>query len=397
MKKKIKVLCISDYFLPGYLGGGPITTLANMRLELQDEVILAIFTRDRDLGSGTPYHGVKTDQWTETPLGPVFYASPKLFGHRGLQNALAERDFDAIYLNSFFSSRASIKPYIAARLRRYELPVLLAPRGEFSPGALAVKRTKKLAFVRLSRLIGLYRDVFWHASTEREALDILQQFPGAQDRVLIAPDPISSATPKTSSDAKKMKKGGEVRLAFISRISPMKNLDGLLNTLRDVPVTVMLDIFGPVEDAPYWRKCKEIISSLPANIQVKSCGPIAPNEVSPTFARYDLFAFPTHGENFGHVIFEALRAGTPVLISDQTPWQPDMTGAVTIVPLEDQTGWRDVIIRAAERGPEEQEAMRKASRAYAKTYSAKAGLREKNRKMFRTLLSLSRRERNKTS
>jgi glycosyltransferase involved in cell wall biosynthesis len=29
---------------------------------------------------------------------------------------------------------------------------------------------------------------------------------------------------------------------------------------------------------------------------------------------------PTQGENFGHVIFEALCAGKPVIISDQTPW-----------------------------------------------------------------------------
>jgi glycosyltransferase involved in cell wall biosynthesis len=29
---------------------------------------------------------------------------------------------------------------------------------------------------------------------------------------------------------------------------------------------------------------------------------------------------PTLGENFGHAIFEALSAGRPVLISNQTPW-----------------------------------------------------------------------------
>src|SRR5581483_8212658 len=31
--------------------------------------------------------------------------------------------------------------------------------------------------------------------------------------------------------------------------------------------------------------------------------------------------FPTHGENYGHVIREALAAGCPVIISDQTPWR----------------------------------------------------------------------------
>jgi hypothetical protein len=38
-------------------------------------------------------------------------------------------------------------------------------------------------------------------------------------------------------------------------------------------------------------------------------------------AEYDLFLFPTLGENYGHVISEALASGCPVVISDQTPWR----------------------------------------------------------------------------
>ena len=37
--------------------------------------------------------------------------------------------------------------------------------------------------------------------------------------------------------------------------------------------------------------------------------------------QYHVFLFPTLGENFGHVIQEALSAGCPCVISDQTPWQ----------------------------------------------------------------------------
>lgn len=35
---------------------------------------------------------------------------------------------------------------------------------------------------------------------------------------------------------------------------------------------------------------------------------------------YDLFFLTTLGENYGHAIVEALSAGCPVLISNQTPW-----------------------------------------------------------------------------
>ena len=38
------------------------------------------------------------------------------------------------------------------------------------------------------------------------------------------------------------------------------------------------------------------------------------------FAQHDVFLFPTMGENYGHVIFEALSVGCIPVISDQTPW-----------------------------------------------------------------------------
>src|SRR3546814_2088771 len=50
--------------------------------------------------------------------------------------------------------------------------VILAPRGEFSQGALAIKPMKKQAFIAASRVTGLHRSVIWQASTEIEADDI---------------------------------------------------------------------------------------------------------------------------------------------------------------------------------------------------------------------------------
>ena len=39
------------------------------------------------------------------------------------------------------------------------------------------------------------------------------------------------------------------------------------------------------------------------------------------FSSYDVFLFPTMGENYGHVIFEALSVGCIPIISDRTPWE----------------------------------------------------------------------------
>lgn len=379
------ILTITDYFLPGYLGGGPIRTLANMRVQLAGKVALPVFTRDRDLGMQVPYPGIGSNQWVDTPEGPVFYACPRTFGPSGLRRALAAQRVDAIYLNSFFSPRASILINLDLRRRGVRLPLLLAPRGEFSPGALAVKRRKKRAFLALSRRLGLYRDIAWHASSPLEAEDILRQFPDARDRIHIAADPVIATPPLPAPDVAP-KKPGHLRIAFISRISPKKNLDGLLGVLHHVRASVDLNIFGPVEDAAYWAICEKRIATLPAHITVRMHGALPPDAVSPTFARHDLFAFPTQGENFGHVIFEALRAGTPVLISDQTPWRPDDVGAVTTLPLNDEAGWHRAIEDAATRTEAAQARLRAAASSYATRYASTEGSLQDNLMMFRALV-----------
>lgn len=383
----MKILTIADYFLPGYIAGGPVRTLDNMRKQMSDKITLAIFTRDRDLGSNTTYPSVVTNQWTESEDGPVFYACPRTFGVQGVRSVLNASTFDAIYLNSFFSPQSSILLCRDLRRRDVHLPMLIAPRGEFSLGALSVKGTKKKVFLSIARKLGWYRDVVWHASTDLERDDILRQFPDAKERIHVAADPVVSES-RHSHTVSAPKKTGHLRLVFISRISPMKNLHGLLAMLRDVKFSVDLDIFGPVEDADNWAICEKIIHVLPSHVNVRYCGSLTPERVSRTFAEYDLFAFPTLGENFGHVIFEALRAGTPVLISDRTPWQPDRGGAVTALALSDIVGWSRALKMAADRTQCEQLQLCQAALSYADRYASSTGSAKANEELFRALTAM---------
>lgn len=385
---KRSILCVSDYFLPGFKGGGPIRTLVNLRALLGDDMELAIFTRDRDLGSSSTYADVRPNGWTQTEQGPVFYADPAKFGPEGVRQALRRGDFDLLYLNSFFSARGSILLVLARRFSLQSsplrLPVLLAPRGEFSPGALALKGGKKRLFLAFARWLGLHRDIHWHASTAAEAEDILRHFPEANARIHLAVDPViidagpADAAPPTVPE--------HLRLAFISRISPMKNLDGLLRILAGVQAPTDLSIYGPIEDEAHWQQCQALIARLPGHIRVTLHGPLDPEAVSQVFAQHDLFAFPTHGENFGHVIFEALRAGTPVLVSDRTPWQSTTSGALTVLPLADTEGWRRALDAAAARTVEERLSLRRETVAYARSYAANSGTRDDNIHMFRAVI-----------
>ena len=81
-----------------------------------------------------------------------------------------------IYLNSLFDCRFSLLPLLIARVLFRPVPVILAPRGEVSAGALSLKRRKKSAFIAGFRLLGLHKAVVWHASTVQEKVEIKRVF-----------------------------------------------------------------------------------------------------------------------------------------------------------------------------------------------------------------------------
>ena len=80
---------------------------------------------------------------------------------------------------------------------------------------------------------------------------------------------------------------------------------------------------------------------MPPHVVVDYKGEVLPPDVPSVFASADLFVFPTKGENFGHVILEALSVGTPVLTSDQTPWRGDLGRGLEELSLEDPTVWQE--------------------------------------------------------
>jgi len=226
-------------------------------------------------------------------------------------------------LNSFFDFNFSIK---IAWLSRFgligDIPILLAPRGEFFDGAISLKARKKSAYVWVAKLFGVYRKVRWHASSEDELETICRIMGVKPANVQVAVDlPTPLSNPVSHGISERPRDGASLRVVFLSRISRKKNLRFALDVLLEVKAVIDFDIYGPLEDGGYWEECQDIIKRMADNVKVRYCGVVEASEVVSVFSRYDLFFFPTAGENYGHVIAEALQAGTPVLLSDQTPWR----------------------------------------------------------------------------
>lgn len=324
---KPRILVFTHWYLPGYLGGGPIRTLANLVDWLGDEFEFRIVTGDRDLHAAIPYPGIVCDAWVPVGKAQVLYLSPKALGLRNVLRVLRETPHDLLYLNSFFDPQFTQVPLCLRRACRGPWPpVLLAPRGEFSAGAIKIKAWKKGPYLALARWAGLYRDAHWQASTNLEALDIENRMAPSAERLHIACNlrPRPDAGHSVAAVERVNREGGGMKICFLSRIARMKNLDFALRVLAEVKTPVAFNIFGPQEDPRYWRECEALIGELPAHVKAQYLGSVPNDRVRETIAGHDLFFVPTKGENYGHVFMEAWSAGVPVLTSDQTPWR-DLT------------------------------------------------------------------------
>jgi glycosyltransferase involved in cell wall biosynthesis len=243
-----------------------------------------------------------------------------------------------------------------------------------------LKASKKRIYISLVKALGLYDNLYWQASSNYESVDIGRELSLIARRVHVAPD--LTAVASINLDLATRRAAGPLRLIFLSRISPMKNLDFLLRVLRYVSADVQLAIFGPREDQNYWEQCSFLIDQLPKNIKVTVGAQVLPENVRDTFAKYDLFVFPTRGENFGHVVFESLSVGTPVLVSDQTPWIPHIQGGLKSFPLR-ESNWINAIEDSARLDELSLFKMRQAASAYARRYVKSNLSLELNRKLFR--------------
>jgi glycosyltransferase involved in cell wall biosynthesis len=229
-------------------------------------------------------------------------------------------------LNGVFSYFFTIVPLLYLRKHKGH-NAIVAARGMFASGALAIKRQKKQLFLSFSKLMGLFNNVVFHATNESEKKDIIKVM-GSNYEIKIA----GNLPKKIAIEgfAPKSKKSGSIQLINVARIAPEKNLKYALEILKDVKANVQFDYFGPIYDERYHNECKAVIEVLPKNIAVNYKGVIPNLEVNETLKNYDAMLMPTLGENFGHIILESLIASRPVIISDQTPWQN----------LEvDQSGW----------------------------------------------------------
>lgn len=358
--KKQKVLVFNSHYYPGLNSGGIVRTILNTVNLIGDKIEFNIITSDRDINSNIQYKNIKINKWNKLGFSKVRYLLPSQLSFRNIRNIISESDYNCIHLNSFFDSRFTIKILILNWLGLIKPKfIILSPRGEFIDGPLKIKYLKKFIYITISKFLGFYKNIIWHASLDDEAISISKVMKVDQKKIRLAKDlPISLKSIPKINFPKSSKK---LKVLFFSRFTREKNLEGAINIIKSVPVPIQFDIVGFKEDIAYWKSCMDIAKNFQSNINFNIIDGIVDDyEKFKLLSSYDLFLFPSHGENYGHVVAESICVGTKVLLSNNLPaWENlEKDGIGWNFDNRDVQSFVNVIINYSKLSPRERDSLR---------------------------------------
>ena len=161
---------------------------------------------------------------------------------------------------------------------------------------------------------------------------------------------------------------GKRLLLFLGRVHEKKGVDLLIKAfhrrLTEKPDPALCLVIAGPADSPYGREMKRLCSTLGIEDQVTWAGMVQGDEKWGAFLSADAFLLPSHQENFGISVAEALSARLPVLISNKVNiWCEIEDDQAGFVENDDEAGAEALLRRWLALEPAEAEAMREAARA----------------------------------
>lgn len=288
-------------------GGIPRAVAAvvgHMRGRGADAQILAVEASPHSLG--TPA-GLSVPQCYATSPGSR-YACRALT--RRLDELAADSRIDLVHDHGLW---LPMHHAIAVWCRRRNVPRLVSVRGMLNPWARRHHVGRKLLAWMLFQREGLVTADVLHATSEAEVAAI--RGAGLMQPVILLPNGVDLPPLATSSGQR-----SDRTALFLGRLHPSKGIDLLLEAWQAVaPHGWSLVIAGGGSEA-YVRSIKLSISRLGPAASVALHGTVDDVAKWDLYRACDLFVLPSHSENFGSVVAEALATGLPVITTRAAPW-----------------------------------------------------------------------------
>ena len=248
-------------------------------------------------------------------------ARGKLSRHPDLAAAVdrAVANSDVVHVHALWEE---IQHQASRAAQRRGVPYVVTPHGMLAPWSLSqggiVHRWGKRAYVALRLRRNLNRATAIHFTTPAER-DLVAPM-GLRAKSLIEPVGIDFSEFETLPEpglfrAKYPQLAGRPMVLFLSRLSPQKGLDVLIPAfarLKDSDAILVLA--GPDYDN-YAQAVRGWVKQHKLDDRVIFTGMLHGRERIEAFRDADLFVLPSHHENFGIVVAEAMAAGAPLVIS----------------------------------------------------------------------------------
>jgi len=201
-------------------------------------------------------------------------------------------------------------------------------------------------------------------TSEEERLQAQQSFWLYRCREKISPLGINAPAPLSVQPSQKffgqfpISRDKKV-LLFLGRLHPKKGCDLVIDAFRKLnPANTVLVLAGP--DQIGWEK---ELRARAEDLPVVFTGMLQGELKQAAFARADAFILPSHQENFGMSVVEALAAGLPVLISNRVNiWREVEGDHAGYVETDDLSGTTRLIERWLGTAEEDRQVMRANAR-----------------------------------
>jgi glycosyltransferase involved in cell wall biosynthesis len=194
--------------------------------------------------------------------------------------------------------------------------LVASPRGTLDTGAFRHHAGRKLAAWLLWQRAALRAAHCIHATAPMEYEAVRKN--GLRNPVAVIPNGqhIPPALPDDEPHPRPR------RLLFLARIHPKKGVDRLLRAWRAVQDRFPdweLHLVGPDDGGhvPALRALAEELGVRRATFH----GEVPAAEKEAHYRGAELYVLPTHGENWGVTVAEALAYGVPAVVSRTAPWQ----------------------------------------------------------------------------
>lgn len=230
-------------------------------------------------------------------------------------------DYDLLHVHALFSYPSTVAMAIA---RHHHVPYLLRPIGQLCHWSLSQSSLKKKAYLALIERANLQRAQALHFTTSQEKEEAQAMELGTQD--LVIPHGIHMSEPIEQAQAKLCQQlnipDNIPVLLFLSRLHPKKGLERLIDSLASLKQQSFYLVIAGSGSPKYEAELDRQLETAGLQDRSQRVGFVSGHLKQLLLQGSDAFMLPSHSENFGVAVLEAMAAGLPVLTTPYVALAP---------------------------------------------------------------------------